>query len=115
MEKVEFKLTMDIAEDSKHPHWEEILKTYIEEAVTEYVACQSEEHPDPLVEIVNVSAIQITVSKIKWGIEIDGVQQWCEFFDEGQARAMAVRLEEKEGIQPELIDVYPIEQIKEVK
>lgn len=118
MEKINFRLTLSIAKDSKHPHWEEILEAYIKEAIIEYVGCQSEEHPDSLVEIKDVSLETLDKSHVvKYGIKIDGVPQMYEFYEKSQADDMVDKLERNEGIQPELIEVYPIAQltIKEVK
>lgn len=109
MDKIVLKVTFDVVEESKHDDWERILNEYVKEAIEEYVGCQSEEHPDELVEIENVSVKKIeTANPIKWGIKIDGVEQPCHFYFEEDANDFSKRYEIFEGIQPELIEVFLI-------
>lgn len=107
MKKVVLKVTFDVVEESIHNDWERILNEYVKEAIEEYVGCQSEEHPDELVEIENVVVEKVEKTNF-WTIEIDGVRQPCLFYSEEKAKDMADRYEVFEGVQPELVKVVEV-------
>lgn len=101
MKKIEFEVSLMVDEEAGIDDWGD----YIKEAINEYLGCMSEEHPGPDLIDFEPNETVVEPKRVKrWSVYVDDGK--CEdrvFNTEEEAEEFVTKLEEEDGIQPELI------------